>query len=544
MYRKRTGWLWLLVLVVNLAGCGVGETTFGPAPVTPTEHAREEDVGAAATDSGPEMRDAGETVGGTGIAPTDEAALAPSPSPTRDSPSPISEPTIRPSDTPGPRSTPTNTPAPDGTPSPTPTLGPKVTRTPAPPEVCPEPVEDLPTIEPIEPGTAIVEGFEPQIRAFLDAGGSAESLRVALSELSLTDGEGTIWQARAQTIPVDVTGNTTADVIVSLSFAVEGQYAEVALFVYSCSGGDYQGGAVVPLGGQLLSIGGPDPGIRAIQDMNADGVPEIVISTIEMIGTHGNFTRQFRILEWDRSQFVDLVRNDSGHLNAAPVENGDGAVFDTNGNKNQELVLTNGPGQGYLDGGAQRERIDTWAWNGYEFRLFRSEYESPIYRFQAVQDGDDRSLAGRYQDALEFYEQAISDDELLGWSEGQLWPDTVYGQSARPTPDPDERARLSAYALYRSMLTQVIFDAPEEAGAAFTLLQERFPEGTPGYPYAQLAEAFWSEYRTRADVGRACAKAAQFADSSAEAILTPLGSQFYGYLNRDYEAQDVCPFGE
>jgi hypothetical protein len=369
-------------------------------------------------------------------------------------------------------------------------------------------------------------------------------LRIALSELSLTDRDGTIWQARAQTIPVDVTGNTTADVVVSLSFAVEGQYAEGALFVYSCSGGEYQGGAVVPLGGQLFSIGGPDPGIRAIQDMNADGVPEIVVSTIEMIGTHGNFTRLFRVLEWDGSQFVDLVQNDSGQPNVAPVENGDGAVYDTNGNKNQELVLTNGPGQGYPDGGAQRERTDTWAWNGYGFRLFRSDFESAIYRFQAVQDGDDRALAGRYKDALGFYEQAISDDDLLGWSEGQLWPDTAYGESAKPTPDPDERARLSAYALYRTVLTQVASGAPEEAQATFEVLKEQFPEEDPGYPYAQLAEAFWNEYSTRADVVRACAKAAEFADAHAEAILAPLGSRFYGYLNRDYGAEDVCPFGE
>ncbi len=523
------GWIALLVFVCVIVGCG----SEGRSSATVTEDA----TAPVAGDS-----TAGDLVAeevGTAGAPTS------SPMPTvvlLATPSSIVEPTEPFSATPPPTETATNTPEPDETPTPTPTLGPRVTRTPVPPGLCPSPSDDLPAIVPITPGTGIVEGFEPQILAFLNAGGAPESLREVLSELSLTDDGGIVWRAWAQAVAVDVTGNTTADVVVSLSFAVEGQYADGALFVFSCQDQAYQGGLVTPLGGQLLSIGGPDPGIRVIQDMNANGVAEIVLSYIEVIGTHSNYTRLFRILEWDGSQFVDLVQSDSVPSDTAAVQNGDGAVYDTNGNRNLELVLTNGVGQGYEDGGPQRERTEFWTWNGYAFRLARSEYEPPVYRFQAVQDGDDSALAGRFEQALDFYEQAIFDDGLLGWSQGQFWPEAAHADTPTPTPDPDERSRLSAYALYRTMLVHVLTDAMEDAQIAFEELQGQFPEGISGHQYAELAKAFWEEYSARADVGRACVRAAEYADAHTDEVLVPLGSSYYGYLNRNLTAQDVCPF--
>lgn len=539
--RVNEGWLILLVVVVLLVGCGTGNSPTATMPATTAEVVKED--AASATPTGSASKEARTTE----IAPTvldeTEASVTLLPASTAIAvASPTSEPTTAPSATARPTETATNTPEPGGTPSPTPTLGPRVTRTPAPAEACPAPFDAPPAIVPIELGTSIIEGFEPQIVAFLNAGGSAEALRAALGELFLIDEGGTVWHARAQAVPVDVTGNATADVVVSLSFAIEGQYAEGALFVYNCRDGQFEGGMVTPLGGQLLAIGGPDPGFRAIQDMNANGVPEIVLSYIEIMGTHANFTRLYRVLEWDGTQFVDLVHSDSEPANIATVQNGDGAVYDTNGNRNLELVLTNGPGQGYVDGGPQREWTDVWAWNGYGFGLLRSEFSSPVYRFQAVQDGDDKAVAGSYEKALGFYDQAISDNGLLGWSQGQLWPDTAYSDAATPTPDPDEGSRLRAYVLYRTILVHVLTDSLEEAQALYGALQEQYPEGVPGHPYAQLAEVFWQEYGARFRVGLACSKAAEYAEAHAEELLAPLSSGTYGYLNRDYGAQDVCPF--
>ena len=38
------------------------------------------------------------------------------------------------------------------------------------------------------------------------------------------------------------------------------------------------------------------------------------------------------------------------------------------------------------------------------------------------------------------------------------------------------------------------------------------------------------------------ARAVEYAGTHEDNILVPLGSGFYGYMNRDYKARDVCPF--
>jgi hypothetical protein len=248
--------------------------------------------------------------------------------------------------------TPTQTPAPTATWQPQPTQ---------PPEFA------------IVEGQSIVEMFEPQILAYLNARGDAQGLQAALGDLVLTDSSGTDWLARTQVLNADVTGDTTPEVVVDLSFFVEGQFADGAIFVYRRQAGQYVGGAVAPIAGQVFSASDPDPGIRAIQDMNGNGRSEIVFSYISVIGTHANFARQFRIVEWDGSQFVDLIQSDSTYPHAAEVQNGDGEIHDTDGDGIFELVLSNGVGRGPDANPLDRVYTDVWAWNGQAFTLAYTE---------------------------------------------------------------------------------------------------------------------------------------------------------------------------
>lgn len=450
-------------------------------------------------------------------------------------PTPTSQPT--PSPTLAHKPSPTVTPTSSLTPAPSP----PVTRTPAPPAECPKPTDQMATISPISPGTSVIEGLEPQILDYLNARGSADGLQAALNGLTMTDG-GTTWKARTQVMTIDVTGDTTPDVVMDFSFFVEGQYADGAIFVFMCREGRYEGGAVAVIGGQISSSQDPDPGIRAIRDMNRDGVPEIIFSYIEIIGTHANFTRVFRILEWDGSKLVDLIQGDSYYPNAASVNNGDGVIRDRDGDGSLELVLTNGIGRGPEISGPQRPRTEIWAWNGVAFTLASVESASPEYRFQAVQDGDEATLRGDYDKALAFYQQATFDDQLLGWSPGQLWPDSLYGTTPTPTPDPDERPRLSAYARYRIMILYLVQGFMSEAQIVYETLQDEFPVGVVGHQYAELAALFWEEYKASEDIAAACGKAIEYASAHVEEVLTPLGSGFYGFGQRDYAAEDICPF--
>lgn len=408
--------------------------------------------------------------------------------------------------------------------------------------VCPPGSGENITIPSTAEGDNIIEILEPQILAYLSARGDAQGLQATLSRFTLTDSSGTDWQARSQVFTTDVTGDTTPEVVVDLNFFVEGQFANGALFVYRCQAGQYVGGAVTLIGAQIFSDSDPDPGIRAIQDMNANGKPEIVFSYIVVIGTHANFTREFRIIEWDGSQFVDLIQSDRNRPYAAEVLNGDGVIRDTDGDGVLELELTNGVGRGPDASALDRARTDIWAWNGAAFTLAYTQAASPpVFRIHAVWDGDAATLRGDYDDALAFYQQAIFDHQLLGWSQGRIPSDAAYEGSATPTPDLEEHLRLSAYGWYRIILLQIVRGYLLEAQIAYDTLQETFPEGTVGSQYSTLAATFWKEYDASEDLSAACDNTVDYAAAHVEEILTPLGSSFYGFGQRDYAAGDVCP---
>lgn len=416
----------------------------------------------------------------------------------------------------------------------TPTLGAPVTRTPGPEEGCPKvSVKDIGLTA--EGGGSVSEIFEQQLLDYLNAAGSASGLTEKLGALTMLGGA---WEARPQVETIDVTGNTTPEVIIELTFFEAGQYSESALFVYQCEEEAFVGGTVLSKSGQVLSRDHPD-GIRAIRDMNADGVPEIVHSYISIAGTHAYFIREFSILEWDGDGFVDLIAaGESGFK--AQADTGDGEIRDLDRNGTYELILTNSLRQAYPDLGPQRVRSDIWEWTGYGFERNRWKYTEPVFRIHAIWDGDDATLFGDYEAALAFYQQAIFDDDLLGWSAGRLWPDSYYGGAPPPAPDPEERHRLNAYGRYRIMLLHAAQGNQPAAEIVYNTLQENYSGPVVGGQYAALASEFWDEYSASDDISQACSEAVKFAGPK---ILSLLGKSFYGIGQREYEAEDICPFG-
>ncbi len=395
-----------------------------------------------------------------------------------------------------------------------------------------------------------MDGFDAQILDYLNARGSAEGLKQALGVLTIPVGSSPS-KINSNIIVSDVTGDLTPDVVMDLIVLPAGDDAFLpygAVFVYACSEGRFLSSFKADL--SYIGVGASlaYDGIRAVSDMNLNGVPEIIFSFVDNCGTHLNCTRPFRIVEWDGMEFKDLIHGRhlyTGEIyTSAYVYNGDGVIRDTNGDGYLELTLTNGIEHYYPDSGPDRERTEIWAWNGSAFTLVRWEHTPPVYRIHAVWDGDDASRFGAYTRALAFYQQAIFDEKLLGWSAGQYWrpaSETWFWQDyTPPPPDPDERSRLSAYARYRILLLHTVQGNLLEAQVVYDTLQQKYPVGSIGDQYAALATVFWETYNTSPSLAAACNKAVAHADAHAKEILSPLGYDVY--YQRSYTPEDICPF--
>ena len=92
------------------------------------------------------------------------------------------------------------------------------------------------------------------------------------------------------------------------------------------------------------------------------------------------------------------------------------------------------------------------------------------------------------------------------------------------------------------MLLHVVQGNLHEAQVVYDTLQSKFPKNTIGHPYAELAAIFWEEYQANQNVAAACGNAVDYASAHKDEILTLLGSSFYGFRNRDYAPEDICPF--
>jgi hypothetical protein len=138
-----------------------------------------------------------------------------------------------------------------------------------------------------------------------------------------------------------------------------------------------------------------------------------------------------------------------------------------------------------------------------------------------LNDADRADQDGDYATALELYDQVIRDDSLMDWID----PDT-------------ERANLSAYAMFREVVTHLQLADMNAAQVAYLALRDAYPPASLGGAYGLLGQAFWTAYQSNDNISLACAQARAFAQANEATILQPL---YFGYANPTYTAADICP---
>jgi hypothetical protein len=396
---------------------------------------------------------------------------------------------------------PTPTPSPTATPIPTPTLTPTPTRVPR--EACPSPDPNAAWAAPAE-----FSGYTAAIGGFLNAGGSADTLRTFLSNASSISAQfGGVWS-------FDLTGDGDAETIVSIYDPlgrVFGPVPDGMLLIYGC----------LERAALLLyqDAGQPMLLVERIDDFIGAGRGGELMTNRSECGAHTCFDT-LDVLGWDGAQFVSLM---GGQLQ---MPSPDYTLTNLDDDGAQEIRAVSGM-IASVGAGPQRIFTETWDWNGAQYVKVNEVVSPPAYRIHLVHDADDRLRQGHLTEAIELYNQVITDEALKDWL------------LELGVAKPQDRANLTAYAWYRMMLANVRLGDAGAAQAAFDRLSADFPAGAPGDAYRALAQVFWSSYQETGDLSAACLAANRLANDDTDAID---GLNAFGYANRQYVAADMCPF--
>lgn len=376
-----------------------------------------------------------------------------------------------------------------------------VTATPATAEQCPAPGNaQLPAVPPPFPDTA------KTIQDYLSSGGLVEGLQTALVAWGgITEQAGKIISDR------DLTGDGMPEIIVAVQespaqFTSGGPYPPGDLYVYGCQGGGY-----AILYGDYSTPDRLIPDIVTVQDINQDGLSELLYST-HVCGA-STCVYELHDIEWSPPSKVFSQLLD--------VQNIPDGSFEVQDNK---IITHYGP-LGSAGAGPQRLHDEIYAWSGGTYQLESSVITTPKnewFPIHYIEDGDAALDKGDPAGAIAIYTEMLN------------LPNPLILISA------DEVPALKAYAHYRIMLAQVRLGDVSAAKATHDALMMNYPDpNQPGGGFAALADAFWQVYSTNPDAAAACTAAISYARTNPDSYTILNG---FGYGNRQYQPTDLCPF--
>jgi hypothetical protein len=339
------------------------------------------------------------------------------------------------------------------------------------------------------------------ITAYLNAGGSLDSLENSIEELAL------LIQETPSLIEADFDGNGLNDLIVSILQPSEEIYPlSGQSMVYLCHETTYQLVYSTP---QNTQIG--IPRFYSIDDLSGDGLTDVILG-IETCGAHTCFT-SIEGLVWTGETFENRLQGTSEDLPSPTIEI----------NQEPTEIIVTGEGVASVGAGPNRSIERHWFWDN-DLQSFVPSEDVLLpsdYRIHILHDADKALLQGEIEAAIESYARVIGDEQLLDWV------------------DPDiERANLAAFASFKIILAHIHSGDLDGAESALGDLQESYPEETIGASFRAMAEIFWDEYVLNNDLVSSCHAAQRFAEENAGTIVESL---YFGYGNQVYTAQDLCP---
>lgn len=437
---------------------------------------------------------------------------------------------------------------PTATLSSTPTLSPTITMTPLPFNACP--VTDEEYQYPFAEVGIFTKELSGQILEALNNGITFTNLKESIDQVICGVCLG--GERNGEVVPTryenaisarDLTGDEVEEILF-IDFG--------ALNIFTCKQGNY----VMPL--SMNNFFGRNDDVY-ILDLNNNATADILMHTYTD-PMHG--PRPLYIFEWDGEIFHNLILLNENYQNSlypkTLVTDICTRISDFNPGKDGtiEIVLRGTPcdfGEVSYTGPYRYYSI-TLTWDGNFFQIGDYVLDPPTYLFQAVQDGDRETLRGNYDKALDYYDQALNDPNLKGWSQElyrQQWDSMQARYSEQPTPtpapvDPNEKETLTAYVHYRKMLIYTVQGKPEEALAEYMTVMKLTP-GQPGYAYKGLAITFWKKYQNTHDLAAVCIVTREYANERDEELYDPIDDRWHGWQSPGHSSdlsmgKVICPF--
>lgn len=336
---------------------------------------------------------------------------------------------------------------------------------------------------------------------FLNEGGSVADARIAVRNWNNSDPQATA------VVTADLDGDGWLDVVAAVRIS-DAMPLESRIYTYQCRDDHYDLTYSSP-----ALLGSHPADLHTTADFSGDGFPD-VLGLTESCGAH-TCSLMPTLLVWSRGSLSDRWTEATDDLPSPHLD-----ILNPEGSQPSIAITATGIQSAGAGPFRSFRREYSWDEAAATMTAQREIVLPATYRIHMLLDGDEAYDQGDLTTALQAYQRVVEDPALDDWIQGE-----------------DGYQRLSAYALFRSILVHLRRGEADLAGSAFQLLQEAYTAGA-GRPFADMAGKFWDAFLENGELNAGCLAAQTYAEQHPEDILDPL---YYGYANPAYTVSDICP---